>query len=234
MKDLYLRIMEGKGDIVDIQEIEKSDPQFQSIVKLEKTVENKELFLSLIIANSIICYQIYMTGEQYRETFCNYFDKASFQTGEIITKVEKFANIYNKRILEGKIKRLKKLTSFFQDFNGRSAFYHENMVALRDDLARYLGVGKGKIQRNDGMKTINFAIKMFSYGARNIYGFRRFPVEIGIPIDSRLEKIFEKYRGDYNDINLFYTDLAGKLCLSPLHLDAVLWINTDKLMRGNS
>jgi DNA-(apurinic or apyrimidinic site) lyase len=61
------------------------------------------------------------------------------------------------------------------------------MIELRDKLAKIMN------QKID-TKTIVFAVKMFSYGARNIYDFISYPKEICIPIDSRLTALFEKYR----------------------------------------
>jgi DNA-(apurinic or apyrimidinic site) lyase len=95
-------------------------------------------------------------------------------------------------------------------------------------------------QKKDA-KTIVFAVKMFSYWARNIFWFREFPKEIMIPIDSRLEKLFYKFwphpnpllweeRG-YKEIKNFYKELSEKLNIPLLHLDAILWVNYDKLIK---
>jgi DNA-(apurinic or apyrimidinic site) lyase len=95
-------------------------------------------------------------------------------------------------------------------------------VKLRDDLANTM-------QQKRDAKTIVFAVKMFSYWARNIYPFKPFPKEIFIPIDSRLTNLFEKYKGNYTDINKFYLDLSEKLDIPMLHLDAILWVNYEDL-----
>ena len=43
-------------------------------------------------------------------------------------------------------------------------------------------------------KTIVFAVKMFSYWARNIFkNLEYFPENLMIPIDSRLENLYKKY-----------------------------------------
>ncbi|MDR0772333.1 MAG: N-glycosylase/DNA lyase [Candidatus Peribacteria bacterium] len=56
------------------------------------------------------------------------------------------------------------------------------------------------------------------------------PKEISIPIDSRLTNLFEKYKENYTDISLFYTDLSEKLNIPELHLDAILWVNYNDLI----
>jgi N-glycosylase/DNA lyase len=40
---------------------EEQDKQFLDIQKLEKVITDKEVFLALLIANSIVCYQLLKT-----------------------------------------------------------------------------------------------------------------------------------------------------------------------------
>jgi len=72
-----------------------------------------------------------------------------------------------------------------------------------------------------------------------------FPKEISIPVDSRLERIYEKYKippsfvtlqstpfikgrnNKKNEIKEFYFDLSEKLGIPELHLDAILWNNNE-------
>jgi len=86
-------------------------------------------------------------------------------------------------------------------------------------------------QKKDA-KTIVFAVKIFSYWARNIFKkINYFPEEINVPIDSRLIALFEKYKWEYEDIWKFYLDLSKKLNIPELHLDALLWVNYDNLIK---
>jgi len=91
-------------------------------------------------------------------------------------------------------------------------------------------------------KTIVFAVKMFSYWARNVFDYLEyFPENLMIPIDSRLENLYKKYnphpspllkeREQKKKIKEFYIDLSKKLNISLLHLDAVLWVNYDELIK---
>jgi DNA-(apurinic or apyrimidinic site) lyase len=85
-------------------------------------------------------------------------------------------------------------------------------------------------QKKDA-KTIVFAVKMFSYWARNSFKkLNFFPENINVPVDSRLIALFEKYKWDYEDINKFYFDLSKKLNIPELHLDALVWVNYNELI----
>jgi DNA-(apurinic or apyrimidinic site) lyase len=86
-------------------------------------------------------------------------------------------------------------------------------------------------------KTIVFAIKMFSYWARNIFNFNEFPKNITIPIDSRLEKLYKKYSNinseewvNNKEVKKYYSDLSERLKIPELHLDAIVWVNYDDLI----
>ena len=102
------------------------------------------------------------------------------------------------------------------------------MDKLRNDLAKIMN-------QKVNAKTIVFTIKMFSYWARNIFNkLHYFPENINVPIDSRLIALFDKYKWDYEDINKFYFDLSKKLNIPELHLDAIVWVNYDKLIDFSS
>jgi N-glycosylase/DNA lyase len=56
MQELYDKLKNYSLD--DVLKLEETDRQFIALKNLEKNIENKELYLSLIILNSIICYQL--------------------------------------------------------------------------------------------------------------------------------------------------------------------------------
>jgi len=56
MQELYNKLK--KYSIDDAIKIEESDRQYIALKKLSEKIENKERYLSLIVANSIICYQL--------------------------------------------------------------------------------------------------------------------------------------------------------------------------------
>jgi N-glycosylase/DNA lyase len=56
MQELYDKLKNYSLD--DVLKLEETDRQFIALKSLEKNIENKDLYLSLIILNSIICYQL--------------------------------------------------------------------------------------------------------------------------------------------------------------------------------
>lgn len=213
--------------INDIIKIEELDLQFFALKELFKNIQNKDIYLALIISNAIICYQLSSSWEEYWKEFSKYFGENELNKNNLIEKLWFFiANSkWNKRFVETKIKRLKKLKPFLEDFIWNEKYFFENMEKLSERLAKTMNQ---KITD----KTIVFAVKMFSYWARNYFNeIIEFPFSISIPIDSRLTKIYKKYNEDKNlKIDDFYNILSKKTGIPPLHLDAVLWVNYNKLI----
>lgn len=224
MQKLYDKLKNYSLD--DVLKLEETDRQFIALKSLENNIENKDLYLSLIILNSIICYQLSGTWEKYWEEFSEYFSDKKINKENIIFELCEFIknSKNNKRFVDTKIKRLEKLRDFVNSFEWKSLFYYKNMIVLRDELAKIM---KQKIDA----KTIVFAVKMFGYWARNIYDFEIYPLDLFIPLDSRLTNLFEKYRWEYFDINSFYLDLSKKLSIPMMHLDWLVWINYDELIK---
>ncbi|MDD3646628.1 MAG: N-glycosylase/DNA lyase [Candidatus Gracilibacteria bacterium] len=228
MQTLYNKLKHYS--IQDAIAFEEADRQFIALKNLWANIDYnpKKYYLALIIANALICYQLSGKGEDYWEEFSEYFSSLSpfggkMSGGQIGGFLSEFIKLSkgNRRFVETKIKRLEKLRPFLKCFIDREEYYYENMIELRDDLAEVMN-------QNKVAKTIVFAVKMFSYGARNVFGkIVYFPSEICVPVDSRLTNIFEKYRENYTDINKFYFDLSQKLGIPELHLDAIIWNNSD-------
>ncbi len=219
--------------IDDALNIEKQDSQYKSLEKLYANLRNKELFLSLVLANCIVCYQLSSTWEKYWEEFASYFSsvipaKAGIYKIDIIKLMIDFLpnSKWNKRFVDTKINRLWKLEIFLSKFEKEIDFYSNNLIILRNELATTMW------QKKDA-KTIVFAIKMILYWLSIINNWKSTlcPFEIEIPIDSRLTQIFEKYKENYTDIKLFYSDLSKKIQIPEIHLDAIIWVNFEELMR---
>lgn len=204
--------------INDAINLEKKDFQYISLEKLYKNIKNKDIFLNLIITNSIICYQLSWKWEDYWEEFNNYFSKNEIKKEDIIKEMITFISNSknNKRLLQIKIKRLQKLNDFILQNNSKKPL--EILEKLKKTL-----------NQKSNAKTIVFAIKMWNYwysimnSQNNIL-----PFEIEIPIDSRLTNIYNKYNTDNLSINDFYNKLSQKLQIPPLHLDAILWVKYKK------
>jgi DNA-(apurinic or apyrimidinic site) lyase len=88
-------------------------------------------------------------------------------------------------------------------------------------------------QKKDA-KTIVFAVKMFSYWARNVFWYlEKFPFDLMIPVDSRLENLYKKYNWTWTkkEIKDYYINLSKKLNIPPLHLDAILWVDYERFIK---
>ncbi len=225
MKELYNKLK--KYFINDAVKIEESDRQYKALYHLYNHINDRDLYLALIISNSLICYQLSWKWEDYWEEFSDYFSNKKINKDNLLIELWVFIkqSKNNKRFIDTKIKRLDKLTIFINDLILNQEKYYENMLSLRNDLSKIMK------QKKDA-KTIVFAVKMFSYWARNIFKkINYFPEEINVPIDSRLIALFEKYKWEYEDIWKFYLDLSKKLNIPELHLDALLWVNYDNLIK---
>ena len=208
--------------------IEENDSQYISLKNLYFNIKNKDFYLSLILANSIICYQLSSTWEKYWEEFSIYFSNIEIKNiDELIINIEIFIkqSKWNRRFIDTKVKRLNKLKDFLKDFMKLEMYYYENMNILCDDLAKNLN-------QQITAKTIVFGVKMFWYGSRIKFNkIINFPFNIFIPIDSRLKKIYELYNKDETiKIEEFYLTLSKKLNIPLLHLDAIIWVNYNKLI----
>jgi DNA-(apurinic or apyrimidinic site) lyase len=82
----------------------------------------------------------------------------NWKTKGVITELKNFIkqSKNNKRFINIKIKRLEKLEKFLNKFRENEEKYYDNMILLRDELAKTMK------QKSDA-KTIVFAVKMFSY-----------------------------------------------------------------------
>lgn len=215
--------------IEDAVKIEESDRQFKALKNLYENIKDKHFFLPLIIANSLVCYQLSSTWEEYWEEFAKKWSNKEFKSSnDTIEFLKDFLpnSKWNKRLLAVKLKRLDKIAWFLHILEKKDLYYYNNMAKLRDELSQIMN------QKKDA-KTIVFAVKMFSYWARvRFEQVINFPFEIEIPIDSRIIKLYEVYREDSIKIWDFYKELSQRTNIPPLHLDAILWVNYNKLINN--
>jgi DNA-(apurinic or apyrimidinic site) lyase len=215
----------------DVIKLEFEDRQF---LALKNLFENKKfgdkLYLLLIVLNALVSYQLSWTWEKYWQEFADYAQKFNF-SWKTISKQEIFhffENLltqgkYNKRFKNTKLARIQKFLdhNFFDEFLANPKFYYQSMKQLNKKLAQVMN-------QPEYSKTIVFAVKMFSYWARNVFEYiEYFPFDIQIPVDSRLKKLYENYvwkKSSDSEIRKFYYDLAYKVKIPPLHLDALLWM----------
>lgn len=221
----------------EIIAIEESDRQFLALKSAWELIKNrdfgqiddvvvKEVFLKAVIYNSLISYQIAWSGELRWEEFA---EKLKLDFNILFTdflqwkaSLDRWYNLmvtskYNKRLYNIKRKRLEK----FSLFSLMSMdWYYENMINLWEDLSKAMLVPKSS-------KTISFAVKMFGYAARVVFEkFIPYPLEISIPVDSRIRKLFLTSYGELSDKEIIQKcyEFSQNSGISPLHLDSLFWV----------
>ncbi|ASJ00709.1 N-glycosylase/DNA lyase [Thermococcus gorgonarius] len=196
---------------------EKVDLQFDALKNLHENLGDDELFLKLVVANSIVSYQLSGKGEDWWWEFSRYFSENP--PGEEIAKAYALFlpnSQTNRRLTAGKVKRLQKLEPFLDRLTLEDLrYYFRDMKGLRDDLAKAMNAKRDA-------KTIVFAIKMFGYAGRIAFGeFIPYPMEIEIPEDVRIKAYTERFTNE--PPVSFWKKIAEKTGIPPLHIDSILW-----------
>jgi len=195
---------------------EKIDLQYTYLKNLKEKLDNDELFLRLIILNALVSYQLSTTGERWWKEFSEY--PWGYISENITEEYIKFLSNSkgNRRFLEGKIKRIRRLKYFINTLSlRRFKYYYNNMADLRNALAKVLNT-KGY------SKTVVFAVKIFGYGGRMVFNrFIPYPYTIEIPKDSRIERYTMKFTE--GDVLKFWSEIARDTGVPPLHIDSLLW-----------
>lgn len=213
-------------DIRKIEEIE--DNQFLVLKKVLEKVNDKSLFVFLVVQNALLSYQLSTTWENRWKEFAEYVVKNqnSLNKDNLLDWWTRFlvACKWNRRLLNMKIKRLEKTLILYDNFLSLNdiKYYYDNMFDLNQVLA-------DKMKQKNNAKTIVFAVKIYGYVARIILDkFIPYPMNIAIPIDSRITKIYEKETGKVNhsnkQIEKYFMQLSQKYKIPPLHLDSLLWV----------
>lgn len=227
-----------KYSINDAINIESSDLQFIALKEMYNNLKNKDLYLAMILVNSLICYQLSSSWEKYWTEFgkkCGEYLNENKFLGDNFDYIYNFFDDFlpnskwNKRFVSVKLKRIEKLKDFLENFLWNEVFYYENMINFRDNLAKVMN-------QKITAKTIVFSVKMFSYWARiHLDKIVYFPKEISIPIDSRITNLYEKYilreENKEEKIENFYNRLSEETKIPPLHLDGILWVNYEEFMK---
>jgi len=221
-------ILAEKYTLENVQELESQDPMYKALATLFEKLWNKEMFLPLIVANALVCYQLSSTSEEYWDEFANEVEKFEFK---------KLKDVYlffidflpksegNRNQVKSKIERLKKLDQFLSDFFFKQKFYYKNMDKFRRDIAKWM-------KQTEGGKTIIFSVKMFGYGCRiRFEQVIPFPYEIPIASDARHKLIFKHLNDDdMMSIDTFFRNTADELQIPPLHLDTILTIHHQEII----
>jgi len=183
---------------------ENYDLQYRYLRFLYKNIKNQNLFLKLIVINSLLAFQLSYKGEKFWKIFSIYFSK---HNDDIYNNFLSFIDLYNRRYREIKIKRLNKIYNWIKDKD--LLIYKDDLVKFNSEIAKVMG-------QNIYDKTIVFSTKIYGYGLR-IIGYKIiFPFEIFIPIDNRIGKISK----DKN----YWIKLAKEVNIPLLHIDSLIWI----------
>ncbi|WP_048057975.1 N-glycosylase/DNA lyase [Methanothermococcus okinawensis] len=222
-------ILKGLG-IKSAKIIEENvDLQYRYLENLQKTLNNDELFLKLVILNAIVSYQLSTTGEKWWKEFSEYpwnnilnnnnnNDNRNINNNLFKEYILFLSNSKgNKRLNNVKIKRINKITPFLKDLSiSDLENYYHNMNKFRDDIAKELNTKKSS-------KTVVFTIKMFGYASRMVFKkFIPYPFEIEIPKDSRIEKYTKRFANN-GDVITFWNNISSEVGIPPLHIDSILW-----------
>jgi len=192
---------------------ENYDLQYKYLRFLYKNIKNQDLFLKIIVINSLLAFQLSYKGEKFWKIFSIYFSK---HNDDIYNNFLSFIDLYNRRYKEIKIKRLNRIYNWIKDKD--LLIYKDDLVKFNSEIAKVMG-------QNIYNKTIVFSTKIYGYGLR-IIGYKIiFPFEIFIPIDNRIGKISK----DKN----YWIKLSKETNIPLLHIDSLIWItmglNNDKI-----
>ncbi|ASJ10901.1 N-glycosylase [Thermococcus sp. P6] len=196
---------------------EKIDLQFSALENLHENLNNDELFIKLVLANAIVSYQLSGKGEDWWWEFSRHFS-INKEVGSIKKAYASFlpSSRTNRRLVGAKLKRLERLEPFLRGLNiDDLKEYYDNMLRLRDDLAKALNSGKDA-------KTIVFAVKMFGYAARIAFKkFKPYPMEIPIPEDVRILRYTKRFTTE--PPGSFWGRIGRQTGIPPLHIDSLVW-----------
>ncbi|UFX82893.1 N-glycosylase/DNA lyase [Candidatus Absconditicoccus praedator] len=228
-------------DIIDIEQ--QKDGQFVALQSSYENISHKDVnsasakFLKAVLINALISYQLSGTGEDWWREF-GIWISSDFDNIDIFSTKhwEEFllSSQNNKRLVNIKLKRIQKISSFLDkiDSIGQLKYYYENMDVLNQDIAYYMNQKKTS-------KTVVFAVKMFGYAGRFVFQeMIYYPMSIGIPVDSRLLKIYSIEKStkqpDLLEVNNFFDQLSKDSNIPPLHLDSLLWVEIwGKYIKNN-
>ncbi|KUH32770.1 N-glycosylase [Thermococcus celericrescens] len=197
---------------------ERVDLQFDALKNLHENLKNNELFIKLVMANSLVSYQLTAKGERWWWEFSKHFSENP--PGRSISEAySRFLpnSRTNRRLVTGKVKRLERIEPFFDSLSlgDLRDYYFNGMERLRDELAKALGSKKSA-------KTIVFAVKMFGYAGRIAFGeFVPYPMAIEIPDDVRINAYTKRFTNE--PPVSFWGRIAEETGIPPLHIDSILW-----------
>ncbi len=225
----------------DILLIEAQDQQLQVIQRAWQAIRTKHgehdsvkhAFLYVLLQTALISYQIAGSGPLRRTEITQKIEKdfdhlhASLLDSRCVSPWRlqtMISSQYNKRIYNIKSQRIAKFfAQYDQYFHIETTSYHD----FYHDMAWLVSLLATSMKQKITNKTITFAVKIFGYGARTVYDqLRHYPMNIRIPLDSRLRTIGKQQWGELSDKQYQekFQLLAEKFTIPPLHLDSLIWL----------
>ncbi len=221
----------------DVLAIEHRDKQFLVLQKAWNSINSqeqndKELFVFLVIQCALVGFQIAGSWPLRWEEF----SQKTQQNRDVLKQLQ-YNNVdrwyqflttskYNKRLYNNKRKRLEKFSIAYNTIvaNRWLLSYHDDMTTLWMQLSTTM-------KQDPHTKTVAFAVKMYGYATRIVTNtFIHYPMNIVIPLDSRLRRIAIQQNSRYSTVKDamiidYYQRLAQEHQIPPLHLDSLIWID---------
>ncbi|RLE66933.1 MAG: hypothetical protein DRJ47_01150 [Thermoprotei archaeon] len=219
-------------------QLEKHDPQYHVVTNILKKIEDPFRAFTLIIAVSLVSYQLSTKGEEhwnYLETFVSKHKELSPREISLLF-LEKSPSMRRlKTVKEARLQRFFKL--FAPVFQEKFQRYVEDLNLFRRDLAHLLNT-------DPDSKTIVFSVKMFHYALEASGLKHTLPFKIPLPADHRvclisltsgIIKTFDYISGFSRLANILlsrksgevkkaWSEVSEKTGIPPLLLDTLLWI----------
>lgn len=215
--------------IVDILEFEENyDEQFIALKYMYFHMADPKKFVSLVVVNALVCYQLSCTGEKYWWEFARHFAGGDV---DIASLPEPFIDFIlgskcNRRLRNIKISRILRIWPLIVRYTDSIEWLIKNQWQFAKIIAQNL---KTKLSS----KTIVFMVKMLNYALRIVTNKRIVaPFEADIPLDSRIRRI-SKNLGIKEPL-LFWREISGIVGIPCLHIDSLLWISSRLAREGYS
>ncbi len=223
-----------------IIDLEEKDEQFLALKRARYAVSSefgdvyltRQVFLYLVIQNALVSYQIAGSWPLWWAEFANLVEKDFVLLLEYGAHNQKWRESvlkksrYNCRLYNMKLSRIEKFIQNWNFFDRDMRFFYDFMGDFHFELLTVM-------KQPFDAKTVVFAVKMFGYAARIVFGdFVAFPSTIPIPLDSRLIQIYqflEQNKATKKEIIAYFQAFSEKFAVPPLHLDSLLWLEYRKI-----
>jgi len=214
-----------------VQVFEDHDPQM-AVAKEIKRLCGKAC-VALLAVNALVSYMLEVKGEEHWNAFASYVRTRGCPKDhdELIAFVEDFTKRRNRRFLDAKLRRLRKLRSCP---NVIELALNGNLRAFNSAIAKCLS-------SSPNAKTVVFSVKMAYYGLRALGKKLGLPEDLPIPVDFRVayvtylsqminvnvntpKDVVEVLMGKPKAVRKVWEEVSKLSGIPPLNLDAPVWV----------